>query len=440
VNDINLNAPLAEKMRPKILQDYVGQSHILSEGKPLQIALTSGRLHSMIFWGASGTGKTTLARLIAKQSNAEFLAISAVLAGVKEIREAIEHAKTIQQFEKRRTILFVDEVHRFNKSQQDAFLPHVEDGTVYFIGATTENPSFALNNALLSRARVYVLNLLSESDLLQILNHALVDETSGLGHLKLEMSDEIKTQFAQAADGDARRLLNLVELAADVSVAQNSLIIDETIAQAVLNGGVRRFDSHGEEFHNQISALHKSVRGSSPDAALYWLCRMIDGGCDLTYLARRIVRIASEDIGNADPRALQIALNAWESQERLGSPEGELALAQAVIYLASAPKSNAVYMAYNAAMAHVKSTGTLEVPVHLRNAPTKLMKALDYGKHYRYAHNEPDAYAAGENYFPQNLKGMRYYQPVERGLEIKIKEKIEHLRELDAAFFKMNVG
>lgn len=440
MNDINLNAPLAEKMRPQILQDYVGQSHILSEGKPLQIALTSGRLHSMIFWGASGTGKTTLARLIAKQSNAEFLAISAVLAGVKEIREAIEHAKTIQQFEKRRTILFVDEVHRFNKSQQDAFLPHVEDGTVYFIGTTTENPSFALNNALLSRARVYVLNLLSESDLLQILNHALTDKTRGLGNLKLEISDEIKIQFTQAADGDARRLLNLVELAADVSVAQNNLIIDETIAQAVLNGGVRRFDSHGEEFHNQISALHKSVRGSSPDAALYWLCRMIDGGCDLTYLARRIVRIASEDIGNADPRALQIALNAWESQERLGSPEGELALAQAVIYLASAPKSNAVYMAYNAAMAHVKSTGTLEVPVHLRNAPTKLMKALDYGKHYRYAHNEPDAYAAGENYFPQNLKGMRYYQPVERGLEIKIKEKIEHLRELDAAFLKTNVG
>ncbi|MGB4498650.1 MAG: replication-associated recombination protein A [Methylococcaceae bacterium] len=440
MNDINLNAPLAEKMRPQILQDYVGQSHILSKGKPLQIALTSGRLHSMIFWGASGTGKTTLARLIAKQSNAEFLAISAVLAGVKEIREAIEHAKTIQQFEKRRTILFVDEVHRFNKSQQDAFLPHVEDGTVYFIGATTENPSFALNNALLSRARVYVLNLLSECDLLQILNHALTDKTRGLGNLKLEISDEIKIQFTQAADGDARRLLNLVELAADVSVAQNNLIIDETIAQAVLNGGVRRFDSHGEEFHNQISALHKSVRGSSPDAALYWLCRMIDGGCDLTYLARRIVRIASEDIGNADPRALQIALNAWKSQERLGSPEGELALAQAVIYLASAPKSNAVYMAYNAAMAHVKSTGTLEVPVHLRNAPTKLMKALDYGKHYRYAHNEPDAYAAGENYFPQNLKGMRYYQPVERGLEIKIKEKIEHLRELDAAFLKTNVG
>ncbi len=426
--------PLAERMRPHELSDYVGQSHILSAGKPLQIALTSGRLHSMIFWGASGTGKTTLARLIAKQSNAEFLAISAVLAGVKEIREAIEHAKTIQKFEKRRTILFVDEVHRFNKSQQDAFLPHVEDGTVYFIGATTENPSFALNNALLSRARVYVLNPLTHADLFNILNHTLKNKIHGLGELKLEISDEIKLQFAQTADGDARRLLNLLELAAEVAAAQSSVIIDETIAQAVLSGGVRRFDSHGEEFHNQISALHKSVRGSSPDAALYWLCRMIDGGCDLSYLARRIVRIASEDIGNADPRALEIALNAWQAQERLGSPEGELSLAQAVIYMACAPKSNAVYMAYNAAMAHVKATGTLEAPIHLRNAPTKLMKALDYGKMYRYAHNEPDAYAAGEDYFPESLAGTRYYQPVERGLEIKIKEKLARLRELDAAY------
>ena len=421
-------------MRPHELSDYVGQSHILSAGKPLQIALTSGRLHSMIFWGASGTGKTTLARLIAKQSNAEFLAISAVLAGVKEIREAIEHAKTIQKFEKRRTILFVDEVHRFNKSQQDAFLPHVEDGTVYFIGATTENPSFALNNALLSRARVYVLNPLTHADLLNILNHALDNEAHGLGELNLEISDDIKLQFAQAADGDARRLLNLLELAADVADAQSSVIIDETIAQGVLSGGVRRFDSHGEEFHNQISALHKSVRGSSPDAALYWLCRMIDGGCDLAYLARRIVRIASEDIGNADPRALEIAINAWQAQERLGSPEGELSLAQAVIYMACAPKSNAVYMAYNAAMAHIKQTGTLEAPIHLRNAPTKLMKALNYGKMYRYAHNEPDAYAAGEDYFPESLAGTRYYLPVERGLEIKIKEKLERLRELDRAY------
>lgn len=425
--------PLAERMRPHELIDYVGQNHILAAGKPLQIALTSGRLHSMIFWGASGTGKTTLARLIAKQSNAEFLAISAVLAGVKEIREAIEHAKTIQQFEKRRTILFVDEVHRFNKSQQDAFLPHVEDGTVYFIGATTENPSFALNNALLSRARVYVLNPLTHDDLQHILSHAIENETLGLGGLKLQISDEIKLQFAQAADGDARRLLNLLELAAEVASAQGSTIIDEKIAQAVLSGGVRRFDSHGEEFHNQISALHKAVRGSSPDAALYWLCRMIDGGCDLAYLARRIVRIASEDIGNADPRALELALNGWESQERLGSPEGELALAQAVIYMACAPKSNAVYAAYNAAMAHIKQSGTLEVPLHLRNAPTKLMKALDYGKTYRYAHNEPDAYAAGENYFPEELAGTRYYYPVERGLEIKIKEKLARLRELDIA-------
>jgi putative ATPase len=392
----------------------------------------------MIFWGASGTGKTTLARLIAKQSNAEFIAISAVLAGVKEIREAIEHAKTIQKFEKRRTILFVDEVHRFNKAQQDAFLPHVEDGTVYFIGATTENPSFALNNALLSRARVYVLNPLTPSELQAILTHALEDNINGLGDLKLEMSDEIKHQFAQAADGDARRLLNLLELAAEVASAQSTSIIDEFIAQGVLSGGVRRFDSHGEEFHNQISALHKSVRGSSTDGALYWLCRMIDGGCDLAYLARRIVRIASEDIGNADPRALQLALNAWDAQVRLGTPEGELSLAQAVLYMASAPKSNAVYQAYNAAMAHVKQTGSLEVPLHLRNAPTTLMKKLDYGKAYRYAHNEPDAYAAGENYFPPELSKTQYYYPVERGLEIKIKEKLARLRELDALFLETN--
>jgi putative ATPase len=435
---MNAFQPLAERMRPSDLTHYSGQAHILSAGKPLYSALTSGNLHSMIFWGASGTGKTTLARLIAKQSNAEFIAISAVLAGVKEIREAIEHAKTIQKFEKRRTILFVDEVHRFNKAQQDAFLPHVEDGTVYFIGATTENPSFALNNALLSRARVYVLNPLTPSELQAILTHALEDNINGLGDLKLEMSDEIKHQFAQAADGDARRLLNLLELAAEVASAQSTSIIDEFIAQGVLSGGVRRFDSHGEEFHNQISALHKSVRGSSTDGALYWLCRMIDGGCDLAYLARRIVRIASEDIGNADPRALQLALNAWDAQVRLGTPEGELSLAQAVLYMASAPKSNAVYQAYNAAMAHVKQTGSLEVPLHLRNAPTTLMKKLDYGKAYRYAHNEPDAYAAGENYFPPELSKTQYYYPVERGLEIKIKEKLARLRELDALFLETN--
>jgi len=433
VNSHTDYVPLAERMRPQKLTDYIGQTHILGEKKPLRSAIESGRLHSMIFWGTSGTGKTTLAHLIANHSNAEFLTVSAVFAGVKEIREAIEHAKTIQQFEKRRTILFVDEVHRFNKAQQDAFLPHVENGTVYFIGATTENPSFALNNALLSRARVYVLNPLTDDDLQGILNHALCDEINGLGSLKLELSNELKRQFSQAADGDARKLLNLLELASDMALAQESRDITAEIAAAVLTGGVRRFDSHGEEFHNQISALHKAVRGSAPDAALYWLCRMIDGGCDLTYLARRIVRIASEDIGNADPRALEIALNGWNVQERLGSPEGELALAQAVIYLACAPKSNAVYQAYNAAMAHVQETGTLAVPLHLRNAPTKLMKSLDYGKAYRYAHNEADAYAAGENYFPENLAGTRYYLPVERGLEIKIKEKLERLRELDNA-------
>ena len=418
-------------MRPRLLEDYVGQQHILKPGKPLYEAIASGRLHSMIFWGPPGTGKTTLARIIAQHSDAEFMPISAVLSGVKEIRAAVSEAKKIQLEQHRRTILFVDEVHRFNKSQQDAFLPHVEDGTVYFVGATTENPSFALNNALLSRARVYVLNALTADDLLAVIDKALTDRDRGLGSLAIEMVDDIKQQFAQAADGDARRLLNLLEIAVELAAAKGRKVIDEQVAKEVLTGGVRRFDNQGEEFYNQISALHKSVRGSSPDASLYWLCRMMDGGCDLSYLARRVVRMASEDIGNADPRALQICINAWEAQERLGSPEGELALAQAVVYLACAPKSNAVYMAYNAAMADAKQSGSLGVPVHLRNAPTKLMKSLDYGKEYRYAHNEPEAYAAGENYFPDELVGAKYYQPVERGLEIKIKEKLRHLKELD---------
>jgi putative ATPase len=353
------------------------------------------------------------------------------LAGVKEIRAAVAEAKSIQQTQHRRTVLFVDEVHRFNKSQQDAFLPHVEDGTVYFVGATTENPSFALNNALLSRARVYVLKSLTAEDLLTVLNKALADSGKGLGGLGLAMSEDIKRQFAQAADGDARKLLNLMELAAELAAAHDSRNIDEACAREVLSGSVRRFDQQGDEFYNQISALHKSVRGSSPDAALYWLCRMIDGGCDLAYLARRIVRIASEDIGNADPRALQIAINAWEAQERLGSPEGELSLAQAVVYLACAPKSNAVYKAYNAAMQDARQHGSLEVPVHLRNAPTALMKTLDYGKEYRYAHDEAEAYAAGENYFPEPLQDRNYYQPVDRGLEIKIGEKLKYLKQLD---------
>jgi putative ATPase len=427
----DLTRPLADRMRPNALDDYVGQQHILIPGKPLYEAIASGRLHSMVFWGPPGTGKTTLARIIAQHSNAEFMPISAVLSGVKEIRAAVAEAKKIQEEQNRRTILFVDEVHRFNKSQQDAFLPHVEDGTVYFVGATTENPSFALNNALLSRARIYVLNALTSEDLIAVLDKALTDSDRGLGAYKIEMTDDIKRHFAEAADGDARKLLNLLEIAAELVASRKSSAINELIAKEVLSGGVRRFDNQGEEFYNQISALHKSVRGSSPDASLYWLCRMMDGGCDLSYLARRIVRIASEDIGNADPRALQIAINAWEAQERLGSPEGELALAQAVVYMACAPKSNAVYMAYNAAMQDAKQSGSLSVPIHLRNAPTKLMKSLDYGKKYRYAHNEAEAYAAGENYFPEELTGTKYYQPVARGLEIKIREKLKHLAELD---------
>lgn len=427
----DLMKPLADRMRPRTLDDFAGQTHILKPGKPLYEAVVNGRLHSMIFWGPPGTGKTTLARLIARHSDAQFLPLSAVLDGVKEIRAAIAEAQRLRAEQQRRTILFVDEVHRFNKSQQDAFLPHLEDGTVYFIGATTENPSFALNNALLSRARVYVLNALSEDDLLRVVERALTDRKYGLGAAAPAIAAEIQRQFARAADGDARRLLNLLELASELAAAENCTEITETIAKEVLSGGVRRFDKQGEDFYNQISALHKSVRGSAPDAALYWLCRMLEAGCDPLYLARRIVRIAAEDIGNADPRALQLTLNAWETQERLGSPEGELALAQAVVYLACAPKSNAVYVAYKAAMRDAQQHGSLEVPVHLRNAPTKLMQALDYGKQYRYAHDEPEAYAAGENYFPEELKGTVYYRPVERGLEIKIAEKLRHLRELD---------
>ncbi len=421
-------------MRPRRLDEFIGQSHVLRPGKPLYEAIDSGRLHSMIFWGPPGTGKTTLARLIAGHSNALFLPVSAVLSGVKEIRTAVAEAK--KQLENdRRTVLFVDEVHRFNKSQQDAFLPHVEDGTVYLIGATTENPSFELNNALLSRARVYLLKPLTEEELLQVLDGALTDEQRGVGRLDIRFPSSVRRWFAEAADGDARRLLNLLEISIDLAQEQEdgSLVITEAVAREILAGGLRRFDKQGEDFFNQISALHKSVRGSAPDAALYWLCRMLDGGCDPLYLARRIVRIACEDIGNADLRALELALNAWNAQERLGSPEGELALAQAVIYLACAPKSNAVYTAYKAAMNDAAQSASLEVPLHLRNAPTKLMQQLDYGKEYRYAHDEPGAYAAGECYFPDALSDRRYYSPVGRGLEIKIAEKLARLHELDEA-------
>lgn len=424
--------PLAARMRPDRLSEYVGQSHLLAPGKPLRQAIEQGALHSMIFWGPPGVGKTTLAKIIANTCDAHFMTLSAVLSGVKEIRAAVEEAKQVALSRHCQVILFVDEVHRFNKSQQDAFLPYIEDGTFLFIGATTENPSFELNNALLSRARVYLLRNLTDEESLQVIQQALHNAKKGLGSKPLVFDDGALEQLARAANGDARRALNLLEIAVDLAVAEKGVekIPVEALAEVLQSSG-HRYDKQGDIFYDMISAFHKSVRGSSPDGALYWYCRMLEGGCDPLYIARRLVAIASEDIGNADPRAMQVALSAWDAFERVGPAEGERAIAQAVIYCASAPKSNAVYKAFNQCRAEIRNAPDYAVPTHLRNAPTSLMKDLGYGEDYRYAHDEPNAYAAGESYLPEEIHSRCYYHPSERGLEQKISAKLQQLGMLD---------
>lgn len=424
--------PLAARLRPRSVEEFAGQSHLLSPGKAIFEAISNNQPHSMILWGPPGVGKTTLARIIAETCDCHFETLSAVLAGVKEIRAAIEQARFHQTNSARKTLLFVDEVHRFNKAQQDAFLPHIEDGTILFIGATTENPSFELNNALLSRARVYLLQSLNEDELKAVIEHALSDKERGLGALNLQMTQRQISALAQAADGDARRTLNYLEVLSDMAEESDGKrsVSDDHLDQ-VLAESYRRFDKGGDHFYDQISALHKAVRGSSPDGALYWLTRMLDGGCDPIYLARRLTRMATEDIGLADPRALQVCLDAWDSYTRLGSPEGELSLAQAAVYMASAPKSNALYRAYGEVRASIAEHGSLEVPLHLRNAPTSLAKEMGHGAEYRYAHDEENGFAAGENYLPEDIHKQQFYSPKNSGLEARIREKLEQFRQLD---------